>query len=38
MEGLPLGENTVKLTLVDSKGKQVESRFSHSERKFVLKK
>lgn len=38
MEGLPLGENTVKLTLLDSKGKQVESPFSTSERKFTLTK
>lgn len=38
MEGLPLGENTIKLTLLDSKGKQVESPFSFSERKFTLSK
>lgn len=38
MEGLPLGENTIKLTLLDSKGKQVESPFSSSERKFTLSK
>lgn len=38
MEGLPVGENTVKLTLVDEKGKQVDSPYSFSERKFVLKK
>lgn len=38
MEGLPLGENTVKLTLLDEKGKQVESPYSYSERKFTLKK
>ena len=38
MEGLPMGENTVKLTLIDAKGKQVESPYAVSERKFVLKK
>ncbi len=38
MEGLPLGENNVKLTLLDSKGKEVESPFSTSERKFTLTK
>ncbi len=38
MEGLPMGENTVTLTLLDSKGKQVESPYSSSERKFMLKK
>lgn len=38
MEGLPMGENSVKLTLLDEKGKQVESPYSYSERKFVLKK
>lgn len=38
MEGLPVGENIVKLTLVDEKGKQVDSPYSFSERKFVLKK
>lgn len=38
MEGLPLGENTIKLTLLDAKGKQVESPYSHVERKITLKK
>ncbi|HMV14275.1 MAG TPA: hypothetical protein PKK18_11155 [Chitinophagales bacterium] len=38
MEGLPMGENTVKLTLLDSKGNTVESPYSVSERKFILKK
>lgn len=38
MEGLPMGENTVKLTLLDKNNKQVESPYSYSERKFTLKK
>ena len=38
MEGLPLGENTVKLTLLDEKGNKVNSPYSEVERKFVLKK
>lgn len=38
MEGLPMGENTVKLTLMDKSGKVVESPFSTVERKFTLKK
>ncbi len=38
MEGLPMGENTVKLTLLDIDGKQVNSPFSSAERKFTLKK
>lgn len=37
MEGLPMGENTVKLTLLDAKGNQVNSPYSQSERKFTLK-
>ncbi|MDB5228221.1 MAG: hypothetical protein JWN78_2414 [Bacteroidota bacterium] len=38
MEGLPMGENTVKLSLLDIDGKVVNSPFSVSERKFTLKK
>lgn len=38
MEGLPLGENTIKLTLLDSAGNEVESPYSTSERKIILKK
>lgn len=38
MEGLPMGENTIKLTLIDSKGNKVESPYNYSERKFTLKK
>jgi hypothetical protein len=38
MEGLPLGENTVKLTLQDVNGNVVDSPYAVSERKFVLKK
>lgn len=38
MEGLPLGENTVKLTLLDKDNKEVESPYSSAERKFVLSK
>lgn len=38
MEGLPMGENKIKLTLLDNFGKQVESPYSVSERKFILKK
>lgn len=38
MEGLPLGDNTVKLTLLDKDNKEVDSRFSSSERKFKLSK
>ena len=37
MEGLPLGENTVKLSLLDIDGKVVNSPYSVSERKFTLK-
>ena len=38
MEGLPMGETSIKLTLLDEKGKQVESKYSFSERKITLKK
>lgn len=38
MEGLPLGDNTVKLTLLDKHNNEVDSRFSSSERKFILSK
>ncbi|MFN8282057.1 MAG: hypothetical protein U0U67_02530 [Chitinophagales bacterium] len=38
MEGLPIGENTVKLTLLDKDNKKVESPYNESERKFTLKK
>jgi hypothetical protein len=37
IEGLPLGENTVQLELVDKNGKFVEGPFNKSERKFTLK-
>jgi len=37
MEGLPMGENTIKLTLLDGKGNIVDSPFNVSERKFTLK-
>ena len=37
MEGLPMGENTIKLTLLDSKGQMVDSYFSTVERKITLK-
>ncbi len=36
IEGLPLGENTIKLTLVDAKGKKVEGAFNETERKIKL--
>ena len=36
MEGLPQGENKIKLTLIDKKGKQVDSPYSMSERTFKL--
>ncbi|MGM0636281.1 MAG: hypothetical protein ACQESK_09465 [Bacteroidota bacterium] len=38
MTGLPMGENTVKLKLVDSKGKLIEGPFNEVERTFTLKK
>lgn len=38
MEGLPIGENTIKLTLLDKNNKMVESPFNTTERKFTLKK
>lgn len=38
MEGLPIGENTIKLTLLDKNNKLVESPFNEVERKFTLKK
>lgn len=38
MEGLPMGENTVKLSLLDIDGKVVNGPYSVSERKFTLKK
>jgi hypothetical protein len=38
MEGLPMGENKIKLTLLDKDNKVVESNFSEVERKFTLKK
>lgn len=38
MEGLPMGENTVQLTLLDEKGNTVASRFNEATRKFTLKK
>lgn len=37
MEGLPMGENTIKLTLLDAEGKQVDSDFSTVTRKITLK-
>ncbi|HOU47128.1 MAG TPA: hypothetical protein PLL99_04945 [Chitinophagales bacterium] len=38
MEGLPIGETNIKLTLLDKNGKQVDSPYSYSERKITLKK
>lgn len=38
MEGLPLGENTIKLSLLDKNDKLVQSPFNETERKFTLKK
>ncbi len=38
MEGLPKGENTIKLRLLDKNGKLVDSPFNTSERKIILKK
>lgn len=38
MEGLPMGENTVKLKLVDSDGNYIEGPFNKVERTFTLKK
>ncbi len=38
MEGLPIGDNTVKLTLLDKDNKVVESPFNTVERKFKLSK
>jgi hypothetical protein len=38
MEGLPLGENAIKLTLLDVGGKPVNGPYGTSERKFTLKK
>jgi hypothetical protein len=37
IEGLPMGENTVQLELVDKNGKFVEGPFNKVERKFTLK-
>jgi hypothetical protein len=37
IEGLPMGENTVQLELVDKDGKFVEGPFNKVERKFTLK-
>lgn len=36
LEGLPMGENTVKIELVDSEGNLVESPFNSEERTFTL--
>ncbi|WKN33467.1 phosphopeptide-binding protein [Porifericola rhodea] len=36
LEGLPMGENTVKIELVDSEGKLVDSPFNSEERTFTL--
>jgi hypothetical protein len=37
MEGLPLGENTVSLELVDKDGNFVDGPFNKVQRKFTLK-
>lgn len=37
MEGLPMGENTIKLELVDSTGAVIPGKFNTVERKFTLK-
>lgn len=37
MEGLPLGENTIKLELLDKTGAPVKSAYNSSERKITLK-
>lgn len=36
MEGLPMGENTIKLTLLDEKGNVVDSPYNGTERKIKL--
>ncbi len=36
MEGLPMGENTIKIELVDSQGNLVDSPFNSEERTFTL--
>jgi hypothetical protein len=37
MEGLPMGDNTIKLTLLDANGQIVDSYFNTAERKIKLK-
>jgi hypothetical protein len=37
MEGLPMGENTVELTLIDANGEKIEGPFNHVKRTFTLK-
>lgn len=37
MEGLPMGENTVKLELVDNNGDKIDGPYNEVERKFTLK-
>jgi hypothetical protein len=37
MEGLPMGENKIKLTLLDEKGNAVDSPYNGTERKITLK-
>lgn len=36
ISGLPLGENKIKLELVDSEGKRIENKFNPVERTFIL--